>query len=175
MTYFDQIHKRALECHYLYTTSDAMHDGIPVVELAKLAYRGKLESMANGVYRIVRYIPDDFDAFALAVARVGDGAFLYGKSALMLHDLVPAKQDVVYVGTYKRVRKQLPQEIIIKHVSRDELPITCHGIKTQAISRAILVSRETMDVHELLHIVHVARTSSLISSAEATMLLEELR
>ena len=93
MTYYDDIYEQAVDNHYLFTTANAAAAGIPSVELAKLASRGRLESLGNGVYRLARYVPAESDPYAVAVARAGEGAYLYGESVIALLGLAPTNPD----------------------------------------------------------------------------------
>ena len=47
MSYYDDIYEVAVDHHYLISTDDAARIGVPSVELAKLAYRGKLENISH--------------------------------------------------------------------------------------------------------------------------------
>ena len=71
MTYYDDLYEHAVDNYYLVTTDDANNLGIPPVELAKLAKRGRLQNLGRGLYRLTRYVPSEFDPYAIAVARVG--------------------------------------------------------------------------------------------------------
>ena len=44
MTYYDDLYEHAVDNYYLVTTDDANNLGIPPVELAKLAKRGRLQN-----------------------------------------------------------------------------------------------------------------------------------
>ena len=84
MTYYDDLYEHAVDNYYLVTTDDANNLGIPPVELAKLAKRGRLQNLGRGLYRLTRYVPSEFDPYAIAVARVVGSAYLYGESVLAL-------------------------------------------------------------------------------------------
>lgn len=57
MTYREQLREIALDQYGSVTTADAAGDGIPAVELRKLASRGALERVGVGVYHHHRVPP----------------------------------------------------------------------------------------------------------------------
>ena len=59
MTYYDDIFERAVDNYYPITTDDANDLGIPPVELAKLAKRGRLQNLGRGLYRLTRHVPSE--------------------------------------------------------------------------------------------------------------------
>ena len=144
MTYYDQIYDIAVDNYYLISTQEASNAGIPPVELAKLAQRGKLENISRGLYRLTRRVPDENDAYALAVARVGEDAYLYGESVIAMLRLAPTNPSYIFVAMPKRTRKKLPDTIRIKKPMKNEC-ITCYeGVPSQRVSYAIRCSKETM-------------------------------
>ena len=42
------------------------------------------------MYKLVRYVPTEYDRYAEAVALVGDGSFLFGEAVLAMHGLALA-------------------------------------------------------------------------------------
>lgn len=144
MSYYDEIYEIAADNFYLISTRDAAEAGIPQVELAKLSHRGKLENITRGLYRLARYVPHPYDAYAIAVARVGEGAYLYGESVLAMLDLVPTNPNYIYVATPKRTRKKLPASIRLKKPSGNEFITYYEGIPSQYITSAIRSARHTM-------------------------------
>ena len=65
MTYYDDIYERAVDENYLITTAEAREIGVPAIELAKLAHRGRLDYLGNGVYRLARFVPSATDPYAV--------------------------------------------------------------------------------------------------------------
>lgn len=141
MTYYNDIYEHAVDRHYLFTTLDAQELGIPVIELTKLAHRGRLEALGNGVYRLARNVPSESDPYAVAVARAGEGAFLYGESVIALLSLAPTNPEVINVGTTRRVRKAFPEEVNLVRV-KDAGKLTVYeGIACQRAKDAIAACR----------------------------------
>ena len=98
MTYYDQIYEIAIDNHCLITTKQAVEVGVPGIELAKLAHRGRLENVSRGLYRLARWVPDDAYPYAEAVARMGEGSYLYGESVIALLGLAPTNPALMFVA-----------------------------------------------------------------------------
>ena len=104
MSYYDDIYETAVDNYYLITTREAERIGVPRIELAKLAKRGKLEHVSHGLYRLARYVPHQNDPYAVSVAMVGEEAYLYGESVIAMLGLAPTNPARIYVATPKRYR-----------------------------------------------------------------------
>lgn len=150
MSYYDEIYELAVDNHYLVSTDQAREAGVPPVELAKLAQRGKLTNISRGLYRLSRYVPDKNDPYAVAVARLGDSAYLYGESVIALLGLAPTNPSYIYVATPKRTRRNLPENIRVKNAAADDVLTTYEGIACQDVATAIRAASATM-MGERLH------------------------
>lgn len=172
MTYYDDIYERAVDNYYLITTADARDIGVPAIELAKLAKRGRLENLARGLYRLSRYVPSKFDSYAIAVARVGDSAYLYGESVLALLELAPTNPDRIFVATPVRVRKKMPEDMRV--VLRTEPTPIAHyeGIPCQRAKDAILACRTTVMPERLREAVVRGRAEGYLTTGEFEELQE---
>lgn len=144
MTYYDDIYELAVDNHYLVSTNQAREAGVPPVELAKLAQRGKLTNISRGLYRLSRYVPDKNDPYAIAVARLGDSAYLYGESVIALLGLAPTNPAYVCVATPKRTRRSLPKNIRVKNAAEDDVLTIYEGIACQDVATAIRAASATM-------------------------------
>lgn len=174
MTYYDQIYEIAADNHFLISTQAAAEAGIPPVELAKLSHRGKLESISRGLYRLTRYVPHPHDAYATAVARVGDDACLYGESVIAMLELAPANPSCIYVASPNRTRKKLPDPIRLKRISDDEAITSYDGIPSQSVASAIRSARPTMMDERLRDAAKKAREQGYLLKAEYDELTEEM-
>ena len=174
MSYYDEIYERAVDRHYLFTTLDAREIGVPVVELAKLAGRGKLESLGNGVYRLTRNVPSSSDPYAVAVARAGEGAFLYGESVIALLGLAPTNPERIFVGTTRRVRKALPESVKLVRVKAPGRLTVYEGIACQRAKDAILACRGTVMRERLHDAAERAISAGYVTAREAEELEEEM-
>lgn len=170
MTYYDDIYERAVDNYYLITTEDAKELNVPGVELAKLAKRGRLENLARGLYRLSRYVPSEFDAYAIAVASVGRAAYLYGESVLAMLRLTPTNPERIFVATTVRVRKKFPEGIRLVPQNEHAF-VTCYeGIPCQSVKDAILACKNTIMPDRLREAVKRARAEGYLTKRE----MEEL-
>lgn len=144
MSYYDDIYEIAVDNHGLVSTQAARDAGIPTVELPKLAQRGKLENIARGLYRLTRYVPTDNDDYATAVARLGEGAYLFGESVIAMLGLAPTNPKYICVAAPKRTRRKLPTSIRIRKPGEQDKLTLYDGIPSQDVATAIRAARSTM-------------------------------
>jgi len=175
MKNYDIIYEYAADNYGLITSSDAKSFGIPNVELVKLAHRGRLQRLGHGVYRIMHYIPTQFDKFAEAVALVGNEVIIYGESVLAMHSLALVNPTVIYVAAKNRIRKTLPSYIEIIYPGAAVSETEYEGIPSQSVFEAILVCRSTVMKDRLLDAVREAERQGLISEAEAKTARTEIK
>ena len=173
MSYYDDIYEIAVDKHYLFTTIDAAMLGIPGIELVKLAHRNRLKGLGNGVYRLVRYVPSESDPYALAVARVGKDAFLWGESVIALLGLAPTNPNRIYVATPHRIRRKLPNEIELIRVPDDEKTTFYEGIPCQRAISALYACRHTIMPKRLKQALKRGRAEGYITAQEERWLKEE--
>ena len=174
MTYYDEIYERAVDRHYLFTTLDAREIGIPTIEVVKLARRGRLEALSNGVYRLARYVPSDSDPYAVAVARVGEGAFLYGESVIALLGLAPTNPEKVFVGTTRRVRRSLPGNVELVKVKEPGKLTAYDGIPAQRAKDAIAACKGSVMPERLRDAARRGAEQGYITAREAEELEREM-
>ena len=144
MSYYDDIYEIAVDNHGLISTQAARDAGIPSVELPKLAQRGKLENVSRGLYRLTRYVPTDNDDYATAVARLGEGAYLFGESVIAMLELAPTNPSYICVATPKRTRRKLPVNIRVKKPGTQDNLTLYDGILSQDVATAIRAAKATM-------------------------------
>jgi predicted transcriptional regulator of viral defense system len=144
MVYYDDIYEFAVDNRYLITTEDAKEIGVPAVELAKLANRGKLENISRGLYRLTRYVPSETDHYAIAVARMGKDAYLYGESVIAMLGLAPTNPAYICVALPDRTRKKLPDNIRVNRAQPDDKVTMYEGVRSQNVASAIQSAQQTM-------------------------------
>lgn len=174
MTNYEKIYEEAIGLNGIISVSQAKSLGVPNIELVKLCKRGKLTRVGRGVYRLDKYFPQPTDQLAAAILRVGDDAYIIGESVLGYHRLCPTHEAVIYVGTTKRVRRTLPNEIkLCKRPEGDEL---CYmdGVKAQTIPAAIRTARGVVEPSRLREAVTTALERQLIDDDTAKRLLKEV-
>ena len=176
MSAYDVIFDEAIGNYGLFRTSQAKGLGISNATVLGLARRGRLVRMAHGLYRIDKYAPqpNGFDAYAIAVARVGADACLWGPSVLQAYRLCPTDPAKIYVATPARFRGKLPENIILK--SRPKTAATCfvEGIRAQPVAQAILSSQHILMFDRLLEAVESAKSQGLLNAEEAHNTRKEL-
>jgi len=120
MGYRRDLWEIAASCNGVVTVVRAEDEGVPAVELRKLAARGALRAYGQGVYTHRDVPPTSFTEPAIAVALAGDGAFLHRESVLDLLGLGQFNPPVVRVGTRRRVRRTLPRWMELEN--RPDMP-----------------------------------------------------
>lgn len=176
MKAYDAIFDEAIGYYGLFRSSQAKSLGISGSAILSLAKRGRLVRVAHGLYRIDKYVPqpDGLDAYAIAVARVGENAYLWGPSVLQAHRLCPTDPAKIYVATSARFRGNIPDGIILKTVTRSAEIGFIGGIRAQPVGKAIVSSQHLLMFDRLLDAVDSAKGQGLISEKEAHDTLKEL-
>ena len=144
MSYYDDIYELAVDNHGLITTEMAREVGIPAVELAKLAHRGRLENVSRGLYRLARFVPTENDSYAEAVARLGSDAYLFGESVIAMLGLTPTNPSYICVATPHRTRRKLPAYIRTKKPGEGDEVTSYDGIPSQDVAMAVRSAKATM-------------------------------
>lgn len=176
MTAYQIIFDEAIGNYGLITVSQAKALGITNETLVKLASRGRLERISHGVYRIEHYVPnaDGLDSYACAVAKVGEGAYLWGPSVLALHHLCPTNPSRIYVATPKRYRKKPIPSLVVKERAREEELDNYEGIRTQSVANAILSSQHIIMLDRLLDAVRIAGERDMFDGRRKEQLVKDL-
>lgn len=173
MTHFDDIYELAVDNYGLITSAEAKSLGVAKSELNRWVGTGRLLKRGQGVYKLVRYVPTEYDRYAEAVALVGDGSFLFGEAVLAMHGLALVNPRRISVGTTKRVRRGLPEWI--QPVTVSGKTVTSHeGIPSQSLAEAILECRGIVMGERLKSAVEAARREGLITKDEFEHLRKEL-
>lgn len=176
MTAYQKIFDEAIGNYGLITVAQAKALGITNETLVKLAHRGRLERIGYGVYRIDHYVPnaEGLDPYACAVAKVGDGAYLWGPSVLALHHLCPTNPSRVYVATPNRYRKKASPFLVVKDRIREDELDNYEGIRTQAVAKAILSSQHIIMLDRLLDAARIACERNLFDWQRKEQIVKEL-
>lgn len=173
MKHFDELYEVAADNYGLVTVAQARELGIDKSELNRWVAQGRLDRRGRGVYKLVMYTPTEFDAYAEAVALVGDESFLLGETVLALHNLALVNPRRFSVGTPKRIRKALPPWIVAVTVA-DRDTTRYEGIPSQTLAEAILDCRGRILAERLRDAAEDARQRGLITKAEYQLLKQEL-
>lgn len=165
MTHFDDMYELAADNYGLITSAEAKSLGVAKSELNRWVGMGRLLKRGQGVYKLVRYVPTEYDRYAEAVALVGDGSFLFGEAVLAMHGLALANPRRISVGTTKRVRRELPEWVQPVTVSGKTVT-SYEGIPSQSLAEAILECRGMVMGERLKSAVEDARRKGLITKDE---------
>lgn len=173
MAHFDDIYELAADNYGLITSAEAKNLGVAKSELNRWVGIGRLLKRGQGVYKLVRYVPTEYDRYAEAVALVGDGSFLFGEAVLAMHGLALVNPRRISVGTTKRVRRELPEWVQPVTVSGKTVT-SYEGIPSQSLAEAILECRGMVMRERLKSAVEDARREGLITKDEFEHLRKEL-
>ncbi len=176
MTSYQSIYDVAIGNYGLITVASAKELGISSSTLAKLAHRGRLERIAHGLYRIDKYVPsrDGLDAYACAVASLGNDAYLWGPSALAIRRLCPTDPSRIYVATPARFRGKNRERLVVKDRTPCNDIDNIEGIRVQGICNAILSSQHIIMFDRLIEAINNAKNQNLISAQQAHDTTKEL-
>ena len=119
MTVRDQLWTLALDQYGYVTTQDAARLGIPDVALRRLAGRGTLAKVFQGVYRFKDFPISPNDQFMEAVLWTRDSlAVLSHETALDVRELSDVNPDVIHVTIPNRknpIRRTVTPEAFVVH------------------------------------------------------------
>lgn len=174
MTYYEDIYEIAVDNYGLITTEQANKIGAANKDLLRYVADGRLVRLGRGVYRITHYVPVPNDPYAESVTLVGDGAYLYGESVIAMHSLAPTNPSRIFVATPKRVRKRLPQGLVLVQRTASSDVTSYQGIPSQSIPAAIVSCKNVLLPERLEQAIERAKELGFIASEEADDLKEEL-
>ncbi|MDR0783501.1 MAG: type IV toxin-antitoxin system AbiEi family antitoxin domain-containing protein [Propionibacteriaceae bacterium] len=120
MTIREDLWEVALDQYGYVTSSDAARLGLPKIELTKLANRGKLRHVFQGVYRFPEFRVSLNDQLIEAVLWTRDPlAVLSHETALEVRELSDVNPNVIHVTVPKRKnpirRKDMPEVFVIHY------------------------------------------------------------
>ncbi|WP_022885785.1 type IV toxin-antitoxin system AbiEi family antitoxin domain-containing protein [Glaciibacter superstes] len=179
MTIQNVLWETAVEQDGYVTTLDARDAGVPVVELAKLAHRGKLRRAAHGVYRFDSLPVGRGDHYRLAVLWTGNrNTVLSHDTALDLLGLCDINPDDVHITVPKqaRIRRAGRPEVVVHHENLDVKDLAWwEGIRCVNEFTAIRQGIDTgVPVHLLREAIGTARSRGRITPADERALATRL-
>ena len=175
MKAYDQIYEVASENYGLMTTDMAREIGVSSMTLVMLERRGRIMRVGRGVYRLEQFPASEYDSYATAVAKAGNGAFLWGPSVLALENLCPTDPGKLYVAVPGRVRRSLGRGVFIRQNAGKNTNVSgLRGIPAQSVREAIRDSRNMIMSNRLLDATKRACERGLISKDEARVLQQEI-
>ena len=175
MGHFQQLYEEALGSHGVVTYRTMQKLGIRSPEIARWSHMGRMDKVGRGVYRLTS-IPSQgaVTDMAMILAEVGDNAYLYGESVLGFLELCPVRSYVAFVATPSRIRKHLPDGIMIVRGAADYKPVYLNGIPCQRADDAILAAVGTVETDRLIEAVDVAQDKGYFTDNESATLKERI-
>lgn len=174
MTYYGVIYEIAADNYGLVTTTQANEVGATNKDLLCYVKSGRLDWLGCGAYRITHYMPIPNDPYAESVALVSDGAHLYGESVIAMHGLAHTNPARIFVATPKRVRRGLPDGLIVKRRADVGDVTSYEGMPSQSIPAAIGACKPTVLPERLEQVTHRAAGLGLITNEEEDDLMKKL-
>ncbi len=174
MSLYDDIYDTAADNYGLITSKEIAELGGKTKDVSRYVKDGRLSKVGRGVYRIAHYLPTRFDAYAESVTLVGASAYLYGESVLALCELVPTNPYRIFVATPKRVRKNLPDGIIVIRRSEREDVGYIEGIPSQGVAAAIRSCKGSIMEDRLVDAARRAAELGYIRASEEAEIVKDL-
>lgn len=174
MFHFQEIRSAATDNYGYVTAETAAKLGITTIEMTRWTQSGRLERHARGLYRVADYPPSPLEPFVRAVLLVGAGARIYGESVLGMLNLAPMNPTWIHVGTFRRLRRRIPDGIKIVKTDKSTRIENYDGINSQPVIDAIRVCRRLLNSDRILHATDEAYRQGYISSEECKILKEEI-
>ncbi len=114
MRTYDEIWGFAEDNFGIITSAQAGAIGVSRQNMQKMLKAGLLMRLCHGVYQVMHHVPTANDAYAAAVAMVGENGYLRGASVIALLNLAPTDPAFIYVGSPNRVRRHLPDGYVLR-------------------------------------------------------------
>ena len=118
VTYLERLREVAIDQHGFVTTAQAQEVGVPLVELYKMAARGRIEQVVRSVFRIPQVPGSRWDNWALAVLGTGaPEACLSHETALAAWEISDINPDRIHiwVGRNRRLRRSGGDGYVVHH------------------------------------------------------------
>ena len=173
MKLYDNINATAISNYGLITSAQATELGVRLKDLFEWVKIGRLEKCWRGVYRLVHYLPTEYDRYAEALAIVGNDAMIWGESVLAMHNLAMVNPEKIEVATTRRVRRELPPWIDLIRLQDEPLHDLFNGIHCQKLTEAFRHCKGKVMMHRLAGAVREAGQRGLLGFTEAEILKKE--
>lgn len=176
MRHWVTIQQQALGNFGIVTTADAARYGIRPTEMYRWYKIGRLQKVGYGVYRLTAYPSQgEISDFASMLAEVGEGSYLFGESVLSFLHLCPTRPYVVFIASPVRVRKKLPQGVVVVKGEKDYRPFYHNGIPCQRPMDAIRICIHSVEAPRLVEAVVEAENQGIFTVLEADSLCKEIQ
>ena len=176
MRRWEAIQQIALGSNGIVTFAQARNVGAFPAEIYRWCKAGKLLKVGRGVYRLTS-VPSHgiVSDMASLLALVGEGAYLYGESAIALLGLCPTRPYVAYVAVPRRIRKTtLPKGVIVIRSPASYRPIYHDGIACQRPADAIRSCIGLLESSRLVEAVAEGERQGYFLQSESSELINEV-
>lgn len=171
MKNYDRLWGAAEDNYGIVTSAQACEMGVSRQSLVAMERGGLLTRIGHGVYQVKHHVPGPNDAYAAAIAIVGEDAYLRGESVLAMHGLVASNPAVMHVGSPVRVRRRFPHGLKVK----DRTPCSVceydgfEGIRCQRMAEAISTAYEEgmLDADRVSAAASAAKEKGLLIDEES--------
>ena len=174
MSHFDLLHSKALENYGIVTSNVAASLGLKTNEVVRFCQDGRIVRVGYGTYLLADYAPTRLTKFAEAVAMVGEGSYVCGRSALVLCDLLPYEPECVCIATAQRVRRSLPKWIKLKRAFANDVCIEYGRIPCQSPASALGSCRAELTLEQIDGLKQACKRSEFISNVQRRAVFEVL-
>lgn len=167
MSAYEEIWGVAEDNFGIITSKRAAEMGISRQCVRSLADSGRLFRLGHGVYQVRHHVPSRLDAFAAAVAMVGETGYVRGASVIALLELCPTNPGLMYIGAKARVRRHLPEGYVLRDMH--ETPVEEYErIPCQRLREALreTVEEGTIEGDRVAYAARTAREKGLLTDEE---------
>lgn len=158
----------------LITSVEAREIGVSNKELTRQAHRGKLERVAQGVYRMPIWPYQAAAPYAIAVKAAGPSAYLYGESVVALLGLAPTNPTNMQVASPRRVRKNLGDGVHVFDRQPEAAIAYYEGVPCQPVVQALRAAVTSIGPARTLQAAGEAMKQGLLSKEETFLIEQEL-
>lgn len=173
MTITNDIYER-VDDFGLISSAEAKEAGVTNKELVRQAARGKLERVAQGVYRMLVWPYQQAAPYAIAVKAAGPEAYLCGESVVALLGLAPTDPGAMWVASPRRVRRNLGEGVRMLDRQPEAPTIYYEGVVCQPLPRAIRLAAKSIGSTRAVQAAKEAVKQGYLSQSESEQIIKEL-
>ena len=176
MKHWDIVQQAAMGSHGIISFAQAKDMGIFPAEMYRWCKTGRLMKVGRGVFRLTAYPSRGFVTdMAALLALFGEGAYLYGESALALYELCPTRSYMAMVAVPGRMRKTIiPKGTVVVKAPAGYCPTYHEGVACQRPRDAIRSCIGVLESDRLVEAVHEAEDKGYFMETEAKELKMEI-
>jgi len=167
MSAYEEIWGVAEDNFGIITSKTAVALGVSRQCLRALSESGRVTRLGHGVYQVLHHVPGRLDAFAAAVAMVGETGYVRSASVVALLELCPTNPGLMFVGAKARVRRRLPKGYLLRDLH--ETPIQEYErIPCQRLVEALREAKAegSIEGDRIADAARAAREKGLLSDEE---------